>query len=177
MMDTAETKRRYDLATSRRYMVSLGALAILLACGLAAALLTAGPASPASRGFKVENNSSRDLQLVKVERVPTVVCVNPNIRCVGSEHDMAFEGRPADGAVLSPGRSHQWELKYSWSPIGGVQYAANLWYRIEGTDDLAQYTIYTYPYSNESFCNIRGTAKFGCGAAGTKLEFRSQGPG
>jgi hypothetical protein len=176
MMDTAETKRRYDLATSRRYMVSLGALAIVLACGLAAALLTAGPASPASRGFKVENNSSRDLQLVKAEGVPTVLCVNL-ARCVRTDYPIDFEGRPADGAVLNPGKTHQWELKYSWSPIGGVQYAANLWYRIVGTDDLAQYTIYTYSYSNESFCNIRGTAKFGCGAAGTKLEFRNQGPG
>jgi len=47
---------------------------------------------------------------------------------------MDFEGRPENGSPLKPGGTDAWELKYGFSPFGGVQYAAELWYDIEGTN-------------------------------------------
>jgi hypothetical protein len=177
MTDTAETNRRYALVTVRRNKTSRGALAIVLGCVIAGALLTAGPASAASRGFKLRNESTHALRLEAVKRVPTFVCVRPE-RCYKDHERMDFEGRPADGTVLGRFETDVWELKYNYSPfLGGVQYAANLWYRIIGTDDYAEYTIETWTYSNESACKIRGTSKFGCTAEGTKLLFKNHGPG
>ena len=37
---------------------------------------------------------------------------------------MDFEGRPENGSPLKPGGTDAWELKYGFSPFGGVQYAA-----------------------------------------------------
>lgn len=87
---------------------------------------------------------------------------------------MDFEGRPADGAVLNPGHTHDWELKYGFSPFGGVQYAANLWYRIVGSSGTVEYTIETWSTSNESSCRVNGVAHFTCTAAGTKLTFKDK---
>ena len=187
MTDTAETNRRYALVTVRRSKTSRGALAIVLGCVLAGALLMAGSASAASRGFKLRNESTHALQLVTAKPVPTFLCNGPHGRCHKGHERMDFEGRPADGAVLGRFGTHNWELKYNYSPfLGGVQYAANLWYRIIGSglhhcqtcgDDYVEYTIETWSYSNESACNIIGTSKFGCVAEGTKLLFKNHGPG
>jgi hypothetical protein len=152
-----------------------------LACVLAGALLTAGSASAASRGFKLHNTSSHALRLEAARRVPTFVCVDPS-RCVPTHYPMEFEGRPGNGAVLHPAKvqdgvlvvhTHVWELKYGFSPLGGVQYAANLWYKIAGTGASVEYTIETWSTSNESSCKIIGTSHFTCTAEGTKLTFRN----
>jgi hypothetical protein len=85
---------------------------------------------------------------------------------------MDFEGPPHNGAVLNAGHTHVWELKYGFSIFGGVQYAANLWYKIAGTDGTVEYTIETWSTSNESACKVRGTSQFACTAAGTNLTLK-----
>jgi hypothetical protein len=180
MMDTAETKRRYDLAAARRSKTARGALAVVLAGVLAGALLIAlgggGPASAASRGFSLDNKSDLSLRLYKVQPVPTFLCVDPG-RCVQTHHPIDFEGRPNEGDVLNPNQSHRFELKYGFSLLGGVQYAANLWYKIQGNndpDDNVYWTIETYSTSNESSCKINHTSKYDCKAEGTQLTFKNR---
>lgn len=153
-----------------------GLIAIVLGCVVAGALLTAGPASAASRGFKLENKSSHKLQLIEAKRVPTFKCIDLN-RCVPTYYPMDFEGRPANGSALNAGATDTWELKYGFNLYGGVQYAADLWYRIVGTDDQVHYRIEVYSTSNESYCDIVGTKKYGCVAEGTRLEFKNEGVG
>ena len=109
-----------------RRTTHLGASAIVLACALAGTLLTAGPASAASRGFTITNLSSHPLQLHEVDQVPRTF--------------FDFEGRPRDGDVLKPGAPpHDWELK--WALF--TRYAAELTYDIVGTDDRYVATIRT----------------------------------
>jgi hypothetical protein len=139
---------------------------------LAGALLTSGPASAASRGFKIHNNSSHALHLETAKRVPTYVCPSPSV-CVPTHYPMDFEGRPADGSVLNPGGVHTWELKYGFSFFGGVQYAANLWYRIAGTGGTVEYTIEVYSTANESSCRVTPASAGRCTAEGTKLTFHN----
>jgi hypothetical protein len=149
----------------------IAASAIVLACVVAGALLATGPASAASRGFKVHNQSSHTLRLEGARRVPTYVCVDI-ARCVPTHYPMDFEGRPSDGSLIHPGNTQVWELKYGFSLLGGVQYAANLWYQIVGTNDSVEYTIETWSTVNESACKVNGTTKFACTAEGTKLTFK-----
>ena len=145
---------------------------ILLTCIMAVALLTAGPAGAASRGFTVHNQSSHALHLEAVKRVPTYVCPNPAV-CVPTHHPMAFEGRPADGSVLNPGHTQRFELKYGFSLLGGVQYAANLWYKIGNTGHNVEYTIEVYSTTNESACKVHPATAGRCTAEGTKLTFHN----
>jgi hypothetical protein len=156
------TKRRTRRGTS----------ALVLTCAVAGALLTAGPASAASRGFRLHNSSSHALHLEAVKPVPTFVCPTPGT-CVPTHYPMDFEGRPANGSVLQSGREHVWELKYGFSLIGGVQYAANIWYRIAGNGGTVEYTIQVYSTSNESSCRVTPASAGRCTAAGTKLTFHN----
>lgn len=149
-----------------------GLIAIVLGCVLTASMLVAGPASAASRGFKLRNKSNVELKLVEAKTVPTYVC-NSTVHCVPSHYPMDFEGRPGDGSALRPNGTDTWELKYSFSIFGGVGYAANLWYKIVGTDDMVTYQIETYNTSNESSCKVIGTARYTCVAGGTDLEFKN----
>ena len=71
---------------------------------------------------------------------------------------MEFEGRPKDGSSLQPGKSETWDLKYGFSIFGGVQYAANFSYKVQGTDAVVDYNIYTYSTSNESSCKVTPAA-------------------
>jgi hypothetical protein len=148
------------------------ALIAILGCVLTASMLVAGPASAASRGFKLRNKSNVELKLVEAKTVPTYVC-NSTVHCVPSYYPMDFEGRPGDGSTLNPNGTDTWELKYKFSIVGGVGYAANLWYKIAGTDDMVTYQIETYNTSNESSCKVIGTAKYTCVAGGTDLEFKN----
>jgi hypothetical protein len=148
-----------------------GVLAIMIGCVLAAALLTAGPATAASRGFKLHNESNHALTLEAAKPVPTYTCLDLT-HCIPTHNRMDFEGRPANDAVLNPGGTHDWELKYSFSIYGGIQYAANLWYKIAGTSGTVEYTIETWSTSNESSCRVHGTSMFTCTATGTKLTFK-----
>jgi hypothetical protein len=168
-----------DLAIARRNKTFRGPLAFVIAGVLAGALLIAlgdgGPASAAkaSRGFTLQNKSDLPLKLFAVQRVPKFLCTNPQV-CVQTFHDMDFEGRPSEGSLVSPNQSHRFELKYGFSIFGGVQYAANLWYKIQGNndpDDNVYYTIETYSTTNESYCNINKTSKYTCKAEGTQLTF------
>jgi RTX calcium-binding nonapeptide repeat (4 copies) len=125
-----------------RRTTHIGASAIVLACALAATLLTAGPASAASRGFKITNLSSHPLRLVDVKPVPD--------SRHGGWYDMEFEGRPDDGDVLKPGATHDWELRY----FLGHSFAAALKYNIVGTTDYYTARIMTQSYQNDSDCTI-----------------------
>jgi hypothetical protein len=139
---------------------------------MAAALLTAGPASAASRGFVVHNQSTHVLQLEAVKRVPTYICPNPAV-CVPTHYNMDFEGRPADGSLLHPSGTQRFELKYGFSLLGGVQYAANLWYKIGNTGHNVEYTIWVYSTTNESACKVHPVTAGRCTAEGTKLTFHN----
>ena len=170
-MTCVGTKHGGRIGAMRRANSRRGLLLLALGCLIATALLTAGPASAASRGFKVHNESTHALHLEAAKAVPTYVCVDLT-RCVPTHYPMDFEGRPHNGAVLPAGQTHTWELKYGFSIFGGVQYAANLWYKIAGTDGTVEYTIETWSTSNESACKISGTKQFTCTAAGTKLTLK-----
>jgi hypothetical protein len=148
-----------------------GSLAVLLAVVAVLGLLSAGTASAASRGFKLKNTSDVDLKLEAAKPVPTVVCANA-IRCVETKYPMDFEGRPDNGSVLRPNATHTWELKYGFSPFGGVQYAADLWYDIEGTNATVEYKLEVYSTTNESSCKVHGSSKYSCSAGGTNLTFK-----
>src|SRR5690349_15324733 len=121
-MTWRETSRTCELVRTHRDNQSRGVLVIVIGCVLAAALLVAGPASAASRGFKLHNESNHGLVLEAAKPVPAYKCLDLRL-CVPTHNRMDFEGRPADGAVLHPGHTHDWELKYGFSPFGGVQYA------------------------------------------------------
>jgi hypothetical protein len=135
-------------------------------------MFVAGPASAASRGFRLQNKSSVELKLIEAKSVPTYVC-NSTVHCVPSHYPMDFEGRPGDGSVVNPNGSQVWELKYKFGLFGGVGYAAELWYQIVGTSDKVSYQIETYNTSNESSCKVIGTKNYTCVAGGTDLEFKN----
>lgn len=156
----------------RQRRTRLGRSAILLTCITAGALLTAGPAGAASRGFTVHNQSSHALHLEAVKPVPSFTCVNLAL-CVPTHYSMDFEGRPANGSVLQPGHTQRFELKYGFSLLGGVQYAANLWYKIGNTGHNVEYTIETWSTSNESACRVHPANAGRCTAEGTKLTFHN----
>jgi hypothetical protein len=160
-----------DVLPRSRSTRRAGSVAVLLAVVAALGLLSAGPASAASRGFKLKNTSNVDLKLEAAKPVPTVVCGGIG-RCVDSKYPMDFEGRPDNGSVLKPNATQTWELKYGFSPNGGVQYAADLWYEIEGTNATVEYKIEVYSTSNESSCKVHGSSKYSCTAAGTNLTFK-----
>ena len=166
--------------TGRRQRVlgnstSRGVLA--LGCVLAGALLTAGPASAASRGFRIFNDSRYPLKLVSATKVEKEIR-NPVIHVV-PDTPIGFEGRPADGSVLAPGATQRWELKHS----SGGQYAAVLTYDIVGTSSPyaplpghLKVIIQTTPLSNNSDCVVRtSTGGLGCDAepfmGGRKITF------
>ena len=96
------------------------------------------------------------------------------IHCVPAYYDMAFEGRPADGAVLNPGGPAQvWELKYGFDlfSLATIQYAAKLTYKIAGTDGTLEYVIATTPTSNDSECKVIPAHLGRCSAEGLTLRF------
>ena len=156
---------------SRRTRGRAGTAAVLLTVVALLGLLSAGTASAASRGFKLHNTSNVALKLEAAKPVPTVLCANVG-RCVETKYPMDFEGRPDNGSVLKPNATHTWELKYGFSPFGGVQYAADLWYDIEGTNATVEYKLEVYSTTNESSCKVHGSSKYSCSAGGTSLTFK-----
>jgi hypothetical protein len=141
------------------------ALAIMLSCVAMTALLFAGSASAASRGYRLHNKSDHTLELIGASRLPTVLC-NGAI-CVKTEHPTDFEGRPGDGSLLKPGATDAWELKYSF----GNTYAAELKYKVVGSDATVIYTIETSIWSNDSACKVSPPSAGKCSAGGTTLGF------
>lgn len=150
----------------------MAAAGTLLACVLAGALLAAGPASAASRGFRLHNQSTHALQLETASQLPRVLC--NSVLCVPTHYPIDFEGRPHDGAVLQPGGTHAWELKYGFSLIlHETQYAAVLRYKIVGTGGTVEYTIQTTPTANDSACKVIPAQVGVCTAGGLALSFRN----
>jgi hypothetical protein len=103
-----DTTGRSEAVTTHRDNRPGGVVAIVAGCVTAAALLTAGPASAASRGFKVHNHSNHSLILEAAKPVPTYICRDLTL-CVPTHSPMDFEGRPANGATLHPGHTHDWD--------------------------------------------------------------------
>lgn len=141
------------------------ALGVMLACVAMTALVFAGSASAASRGYRLHNNSGHTLKLDKAAPLPTVLC-NQTI-CAKTEHPMDFEGRPGDGSLLKPGGVDTWELKYFF----GKTYAAELKYSVEGSNATVTYTIETSTFSNDSACKVTPPSAGKCAAHGTSLAF------
>ena len=82
----------------RRIKTYIGAWAIVLSCVMAGALVTAGSANAASRGFKLRNESRQKLRLLGVNRVARFVCHGIPVKVCDDEFfDMEFEGRPGNG--------------------------------------------------------------------------------
>jgi hypothetical protein len=172
-------------------------LALVLGCVLAGALLTAGPASAASRGFMVRNLSRTPITVAGWRALDHIECIpvlapNPITKIPGFTGQVKCgppvpypidfsEGRPSVGDRLVPGARQSWELKYWFSIFGGVQYAAIVVYNIPG--GVLKYRLRVYSTSNESECKVLGTSSFTCTAEGLNLTFadkpllRSGGPG
>jgi hypothetical protein len=140
-------------------------LAIMLSCVAMTALLFAGSANAASRGYRLHNKSDQTLKLIGASRLPTVLC--NGFICVNTEHPMDFEGRPADDSLLKPGATDAWELKYKF----GDTYAAELKYKVVGSDAVVTYTIETSTYTNDSACKVTPPSAGKCTAGGTGLGF------
>jgi hypothetical protein len=87
----------------RHWLLGGGVIAaVALAGTLAGALLTAGSASAASRGFIIRNDSNTALTVVGARGIPRVVCIGFK-RVPGNNYPIDFsEGRPPDGDVLTP---------------------------------------------------------------------------
>jgi hypothetical protein len=143
------------------------ALAITVGCVALMALVLAGAANAASRGYRLQNHSNHTLKLDKAEALPTFLC-NGTI-CARTEHPMDFEGRPGNGSLLKPGGTDAWELKY----VFGKTYAAELKYSIEGTSAIVTYTIETSTFSNDSACKVTPPSAGKCSAHGTSLAFNN----
>ena len=91
------------------------------ACALSAGVITAAPASAASRQFTVTNNSSATLRLEGVTPVTTkTVCAAPySATCAKGHYPIEFEGRPNPGTDLAPGGIQRFDLKYDFSFVLG----------------------------------------------------------
>ena len=163
-MDEARSRK-----TKRRGAMAAGLLVALAALGL----LSAGPASAASRGFSLHNVSHADLKLEAVKPVPTGLC-SPNTHCVKPYYPMAFEGRPNVGDEIESSAWEIFELKYGFSPLGGIQYAADIVYGVVGTDATVEYKIYVWSTANTSECKVHGSSKYDCTATDTRLKFMDE---
>ena len=157
----------------RRTVLGGGVLAALASVALLAGmLLSAGSASAASRGFILRNDSNHDLVVDGARAVPAYKCID--FTCFKTTYPIDFsEGRPPDGDVLTPASTHDWELKYGFDIFGGVQYAANVVYRIKDTNATVEYEIYVYSTSNDSQCRVIGTTAYTCTAQGRYLTFKN----
>jgi uncharacterized protein YjbI with pentapeptide repeats len=139
-----------------------GLFAMLLGCVVAAGLFAAGPASAASRGYRLHNYINHDLKLQGATPVSNGSGV----------YNMDFEGRPKAGSVLRSEAQHEWELKWAFAQT----YAAKLTYTINGTDGSVEFTIISSTFTNNSSCEITGVTGFFCRAEGLTLSLRKGGP-
>jgi hypothetical protein len=159
----------------RRRRSRLVGILVLMAALFGLVLTTAGPASAASRGFTLTNNSTSTLRLESATKVHHVLCVSGH--CVhGVAYPMEFEGRPHDGTEIRPGGTQTWELKYGFNLVNlnEVQYAAKLTYKIEHTNGKVEYTIETTPTANNSTCVVIPASDGACTAEGLTLTFSNR---
>lgn len=167
--DGKTMKRTHTPSRARRRILAVAGVS---ACALSAGLVTAPPASAASRGFTVTNNSSATLRLEGLNRVHRVICA-PNVPvCANSTYDMEFEGRPGVNDRIAPNGSQRFELKYWFDLLGGIQYAAQLTYKIEGTNAKLEVSINTTPFTNNSTCEVVPASAGSCTAGGLAITFR-----
>jgi hypothetical protein len=160
-------------APSRRLGRQGRSIVLLLLALAACGLLGVGTASAASRGFLIHNVSRVGLDLKSVKPVPTGLCSGTS-HCVKPYYPMDFEGRPSDGSGLDPDHWDWYELKYGFSPLGGIQYAADLVYEIEGTDATVEYRIEVWSTANTSECKVHRSKAYTCTARDTRLTFSDQ---
>ena len=144
------------------------------ACALSAGVITAAPASAASRQFTVTNNSSATLRLEGVTPVTTkTVCAAPySATCAKGHYPIEFEGRPNPGTDLAPGGIQRFDLKYGFSFVSGINYAAQLTYEVEKTNAKLEVWIDTTTTSNNSRCEVVPASAGSCTAGGLGITFR-----
>jgi hypothetical protein len=85
---------------------------------------------------------------------------------------MEFEGRPGVNDRIAPNGSQRFELKYGFDLLGGIQYAAQLTYKIEGTNAKLEVSINTTPFTNNSTCEVVPASAGSCTAGGLAITFR-----
>jgi hypothetical protein len=163
----------YSGNTTAVHFRRIMAFVIFFACVLSSAVLSAGPASAASRGFTLTNESTATLRLEGVSHIHHTLC--GQFGCVSNvPYPLEFEGRPHSGSEINPGETQRWELKYGFSiNLNEVQYAARLTYKIEHTNAKVEYTIETTPTSNNSTCEVIPASAGQCTATGLALTFRN----
>ena len=143
------------------------------ACALSAGVITAAPASAASRQFTVTNNSSATLRLEGVSPVTKTVCAAPySATCAKGHYPIEFEGRPNPGTDLAPGGIQRFDLKYGFSFVSGINYAAQLTYEVEKTNAKLEVWIDTTTTSNNSRCEVVPASAGSCTAGGLGITFR-----
>jgi hypothetical protein len=158
------TKNAIPRRRARRRVLAVAGAA---ACAVSTGLLTAAPASAESRGFVVTNNSSATLRL---QHVKAVDC-DSYILCPYGNYPFDFEGRPHNGTEIEPKGSQRFELKYRFSFLHMIQYAAEITYKIEKSNDRVEVYIETTPSSNNSRCEVVPASAGRCTAAGTNITF------
>ena len=145
---------------------------------LAGALLTAGPASAASRGFKLHNESTRTLRLESATPIQGGFCFQRILCFPTGNYALDFEGRPRDGQLFPPNfPPHDWELKWA---VGITTYAALLRYEILRTDGFVEYAILNkvtnqsipFPIST-SRCEVVPSSVGHCTAERLELTFQN----
>lgn len=136
-------------------------------CALTAGVGTAEPASADSRQFTVTNTSSRTLRLEGVHPTEFVgrdnergtrTCAHREGYCGRGDYQFRFEGRAQAGDELAPGGIQRfdlsWEFGSIWDYSDDISYAAQLTYKIEGTNAKLKVWIDTTRYANTSRCEI-----------------------
>ena len=156
-----------NFSPSKRAQRRILAVAGVTACALSAGLMTAAPASAESRGFTVTNNSSATLRLEGLQHVDC----DSYILCPYGNYPMEFEGKPHAGTEIAPKGSQRFELKYRFSFLHMIQYAAQLTYKIEKTNAKLEVWIETTPSSNNSRCEVVPASAGSCTAGGLGITF------
>ena len=157
---------------SRRVGRRILAVAGVTACAVSAGLVTAAPASAASRGFTVTNNSNATLRLEGLNHQKKTVCAAPIAPvCAHGNYPMEFEGRSEVGAEIAPGGSQRFELKDGFDIFPGIQYAAQMTYKIEQTNAKLEVWIDTTPTTNNSRCEVVPASAGRCTAGGLAITF------
>ncbi len=157
-----------NATSSKRAQRRVLAAAGVAACALSAGLATAAPASAASRQFTVTNNSTRTLRLEGVHPTSFVgrvngengigTCAHVEGDCGRGTYQFLFEGRAHAGDELAPGATQRFDLSWEYGEWFGreenINYAAQLTYKIEGTNGKLDVWIDTTRYTNNSRCQV-----------------------
>jgi hypothetical protein len=120
----------------------LAALAISLTFAIAGVALTATPAGATSRAFVLRNDTVHNLILESVKPNDGTWYEETHrgtkTKEIGHGYGMDFEGKPAIGSVIPPGRSARLELKWGFT-LGAPAYTAEIRYKIGDTGHVLVY--------------------------------------